>query len=64
MSSVDFINEHISWKDITPAGNVYEGGTAEGFRTGDWRINIPEYIAEKCKQCFFARLYVPTHQYQ
>ena len=51
MSSVDFINEHISWKDITPAGNVYEGGTAEGFRTGDWRINIPKYIAEKCKQC-------------
>ena len=48
MSSVDFINEHISWKDITPAGNVYEGGTAEGFRTGDWRINIPGYIAEKC----------------
>lgn len=51
MSSIDFINENISWKDITPGGEVYEGGTAEGFRTGDWRISVPEYLADKCKQC-------------
>ena len=51
MSSVDFINEHIKWKDITPGGEVYEGGTAADFRTGDWRVSIPEFIADKCKQC-------------
>ena len=51
MSSVDFINENINWKDITPGGEVYEGGTAADFRTGDWRVSIPEFIADKCKQC-------------
>ena len=46
MSSVDFINENINWRDITPGGEVYEGGTAADFRTGDWRVAVPEFIAE------------------
>lgn len=45
------ITPEISWKDITPGGTVYEGGTASEFITGDWRTMKPVFIEDKCKQC-------------
>jgi pyruvate ferredoxin oxidoreductase delta subunit len=45
------VTEQISWKDIAPGGEVYEGGTAALINTGDWRTMIPAFDAEKCKQC-------------
>ncbi|MBS4959538.1 MAG: 4Fe-4S binding protein [Clostridiales bacterium] len=51
MKSFKDMNENVSWKDITPGGEIYEGGTSKYFRTGDWRIDTPIFIAEKCKQC-------------
>lgn len=45
------INESITWKEITPGGMVYEGGTSDMFNTGDWRTMIPVFIEEKCKHC-------------
>ena len=45
------INETIKWQDITPGGAIYEGGTSHMVNTGDWRTNIPTYVADKCKQC-------------
>lgn len=43
---------NISWKDITPAGNIEIPGSAEEVKTGEWRSDRPEWDAEKCKQCF------------
>ena len=51
MSSIDKINEQASWKHITLAGEINEGGTAKYFKTGDWRTDTPKFIADKCKQC-------------
>ena len=51
MSIVDRMNENVNWKDITPGGEINESGTAEFFRTGDWRTSCPKFIPEKCKQC-------------
>jgi len=51
MSSIDHITDTIGWRDITPGGEIYEGGTAAAIRTGDWRTDTPKFIAEKCKQC-------------
>ncbi len=45
------ITPEISWKDITPGGTVYEGGTAAAFITGDWRTMKPVFVEDKCKQC-------------
>jgi len=45
------INEQITWQDITPGGMVVEPGTASLTKTGEWRVNIPTFIEEKCKQC-------------
>jgi len=45
------INEHSSQKDLSPAGAICEGGTAELVNTGTWRTMIPAFVAEKCKHC-------------
>lgn len=42
---------NVSWKDITPGGNIYTPGNAENFKTGDWRSRRPVYMPENCKQC-------------
>lgn len=45
------VTEQITWQEISPAGEVYESGTARLVNTGDWRTMIPTFIAEKCKHC-------------
>ncbi|MCD8036854.1 MAG: 4Fe-4S binding protein [Clostridiales bacterium] len=49
--SIEHLNESVSWKDITPGGEIYEGGTAVAIKTGEWRTDTPKFIADKCKQC-------------
>ena len=34
------INEQSPWQDLTPGGEIYEGGTARLTMTGEWRANI------------------------
>ena len=41
----------VTWKDITPGCNIFEGGTARLTLTGEWRSNVPVWDPEKCKQC-------------
>ena len=45
------INENITWKDLTLACNIYEGGASKLVNTGDWRTMMPVLNMEKCKQC-------------
>ena len=45
------VNETINWKDISPAGVILEGGTADLIKTGDWRTMIPAFSEDKCKHC-------------
>ena len=28
----------VTWKDITPGGAIFEGGTSQVVETGDWQI--------------------------
>ena len=53
------INESCAWQQLTPAGEVYEGGTSAAVKTGDWRSDCPVYIADKCKQCLLCVPYCP-----
>ena len=41
----------VTWKDITPGGAIFEGGTSEVVETGDWRTMKPVLDMDKCKQC-------------
>lgn len=45
------ITETISWKDITEGCKIEAGGNSRLFNTGDWRVNTPVFIEEKCEQC-------------
>ncbi|SET17625.1 pyruvate ferredoxin oxidoreductase delta subunit [Natronincola peptidivorans] len=45
------INEEIKWKDICPGGTVAYPGSADLFKTGDWRSMKPVFKAGECKQC-------------
>ena len=45
------VNEQITWQEISPAGEIYEGGTSALFNTGDWRTMIPTFLEEKCRHC-------------
>ena len=42
---------HVTWRDITPGCNIYEGGTSCTVETGDWRTLKPVIDWGKCKQC-------------
>ena len=41
----------VTWKEITPGCNIYEGGTSATVETGDWRTMKPVIDWDKCKQC-------------
>ncbi len=45
------INEKSTYKELTIGGSIFEGGTTAGMNTGDWRTNIPVFVADKCKHC-------------
>ena len=53
------INEQIPWQEISPGGEICEGGTARLVKTGEWRSNVPVWEADKCKQCLLGAPYCP-----
>lgn len=53
------INENSPWQDITPAGEIYEAGTAALVNTGEWRTMTPEFIGDKCRHCMLCVPYCP-----
>ena len=53
------INEQSPWQDLTPGGEIYEGGTARLTMTGEWRANIPVWDECKCKQCLLCAPFCP-----
>ena len=46
-----YMNPQVTWRDITPGCNIYEGGTSVTVETGDWRTERPVIDFAKCKQC-------------
>ena len=44
-------NLNLPWNEVNVGGNIYGGGTSLEVNTGDWRLLIPGWIEEKCKQC-------------
>ena len=53
------INEQSPWQELTPGGEIYEGGTARMTITGEWRANIPVWDPQKCKQCLLCAPFCP-----
>ena len=45
-------NLNLDWKQVDPGGTMLKGATSMEVNTGDWRIMIPKWAADKCKHCF------------
>ena len=45
------MTDTVTWKDITPGCNIFEGATSAVVNTGDWRTLMPVLDMDKCKQC-------------
>ena len=57
--SASQINEQSAWQEMTPGGEIYEGGTARLTLTGQWRSDVPVWETDKCRQCLLCAPYCP-----
>lgn len=48
----------LSWREL-PEGDILEAGTANEFKTGDWRHSRPIFHPEKCSNCLICWIYCP-----
>ena len=53
VSDINKLGLDVKWQDLTPGCTIVGSCTAEAFHTGEWRVDTPEFIEEKCKQCLF-----------
>lgn len=47
----EIYSDTIKWQDTCLGAGVTGGGTSCEVATGEWRVDVPEFIADKCKQC-------------
>ena len=45
------ISPESTYEEMTPGGMIYGSGNAEHFNTGEWRVAVPAWQSESCKQC-------------
>lgn len=53
------VSREDSWRDLPKGGIIPTGGTAECFKTGDWRTMRPIHDREKCIDCMMCWAYCP-----
>ena len=53
------ISERSPWQEMTPGGEVYEGGTSKLTKTGEWRSDVPVWDPVKCRQCLLCAPFCP-----
>lgn len=41
----------VKWQDMALGTSIVNAGGSVEFNTGDWRVNTPHWIQDKCKQC-------------
>ena len=49
----------VKWKDMTTGASIVCAGGAVEFMTGEWRVDTPKFIEEKCKQCLLCAPFCP-----
>lgn len=49
----------MNWKELKPGLLVTEGGSAETYKTGDWRSEHPEWNCDQCVRCGVCYLFCP-----
>lgn len=39
------------WDELTKAGIITDPGNSLDFKTGNWKVMMPKWDEEKCRQC-------------
>ena len=52
-------DEKITWQELTTGVEIYEPATSLLVETGDWRVNVPVFKEDKCKQCLLCVPFCP-----
>ena len=50
-SDISKLGVDVKWQDLTLGCTIVGSGTSEAFNTGEWRVDTPVFIEEKCKHC-------------
>ena len=50
-SDISKLGLDVKWQDLTLGCTGVGSCTAAEFNTGEWRVDTPKFIEEKCKQC-------------
>ena len=50
-SDISKLGVDVKWQDLTLGCTIVGRGTSASFNTGEWRVDTPKFIEEKCKQC-------------
>jgi len=45
--------------ELLDGGIIRDAGSAGDFKTGDWRSDVPQWVAENCTHCMFCWIYCP-----
>jgi pyruvate ferredoxin oxidoreductase delta subunit len=45
--------------ELPEGGIITESGNAHDYKTGDWRTNVPRFLAENCIHCMFCWIWCP-----
>ena len=52
-------DEKITWQELTTGVEIYEPATSLLVETGDWRVDVPVFKEDKCKQCLLCVPFCP-----
>ena len=50
-SDINKLGVKAKWDELTEGMIIVGSGTSKEFCTGEWAVNRPEFIEDKCKQC-------------
>lgn len=50
-SDISKLGVDVKWQDLTLGCTIVGSSTSASFNTGEWRVDTPKFIEEKCKQC-------------
>ena len=53
------INEKITWQEVTTGAEIFEPATSLLVNTGEWRVMVPVFKADKCRHCMLCLPFCP-----
>ena len=53
------VDRPLGWKEVPRGAVIADPGNAGLYQTGDWRIQRPVFLEDRCIQCLFCWIFCP-----